>query len=468
MKSDDSDWPYDFSPEEWEICLAVLQKVGRAPNDVPDLERMKTLVTKVYKTAKKMRGQEAQAQSRKADADKLAATQRQQDAKSHHQLPSEYRETQMHTEAVTLHRARRCYVCHQKFQNLHPHYHRMCFDCGQISYQQRVMSLDLSGRIALVTGGRIKLGQAVVLRLLRAGARVIATTRFPVNAAAVYSAQPDYSHWQDRLEIIGLDLLRLGELERLSQQLTSYLPHLDILINNAAQTLWRPPDYYQPLLAAEHELQARIDPQLLSPLQAKTIGDPLKLSVEEVSTSATGSQGISSILAAYWQQEPADPRPINSWILELEAIPAREILEVQVINAVAPAMLCSQLKALMLRSPFTDRHIVNVSSSEGQFDYHLKQTTHAHTNMSKASLNMLTRTVAEHYAADQIYMNSVDVGWVSAETPEPDNLHKEAAGFVPPLDAHDGAARMTHPIAEAMAGRPVWGHLLKDFQTTDW
>jgi NAD(P)-dependent dehydrogenase (short-subunit alcohol dehydrogenase family) len=461
-----SPWPYDFTPDEWETCLQVLQKVARAPNDVPDLQRMKTLVTKVYKKAKKIRQQDFRQQARTEDRLKIESTQRIQDAECLKAKAFAAVTFQPERQPVSTHRSYRCYVCHQLSASLHPHYHRMCFSCGEISYQHRFAELDLQGRIAIVTGGRIKVGQATVLRLLRAGAYVIATTRFPVNAAAAYAALPDYASFKDRLEIVGLDFLQLGALEHWIEALKARLGHLDILVNNAAQTLWRPPAYYQPLLAAEVALLPQVDTSAISSYLLTDPQEAGTLSAESV-TQALGKEE-PQWATPYWEQEPTDPRPVNSWILELEAIPAREMLEVQVINSVAPAMLCAQLKPLFEQSPFKTRHIVNVTSSEGQFSYALKQTTHAHTNMSKASLNMLTRTAAAHYAESSIYMNSVDVGWISAETPEPDNLRKEAEGFVPPLDALDGASRIVHPLGLGMAGAPLSGKLLKDYQVVAW
>lgn len=433
-----NNWNHPYSPEEWQNCLNVLQHLAREPYDVPELERMKTLVTKVYKQAKKIRQQASRVEDGIHDRAAKASTGR---------VQQENGLSESETTTDELRRPQACYVCRQSYRKLHGFYHRLCPECAEFNYAKRTEALDLTGRFALVTGGRIKVGYQTVLGLLRAGATVIATSRFPANAVTVYAAEPDYADWGERLQIVGLDLLNLGGLESWMQELNRRLPQLDILVNNAAQTLWRPPEYYQPLLDVEQRLLPLISPTRL----------------------LTGSGGSEiSNLPAPIQQEPPDPRDSNSWVLELQDIPAREMLEAQVINSVAPAMLCSGLRPLLLKSPHPARFIINVASAEGQFSYPLKTTTHAHTNMAKAGLNMLTRTTAEAYAREGIYMNAVDVGWISPETPEPFNQIKAATGFVPPLDAVDAAARILDPIRQGLASSPVWGELLKDYRPASW
>src|SRR6185436_15507244 len=112
-----------------------------------------------------------------------------------------------------------------------------------------------------------------------------------------------------------------------------------------------------------------------------------------------------------------DLRGRNSWRLLLDEISTVELLEVQLVNAIAPFILNARLKPLMTRTPERDKHIVNVSAMEGQFYRRFKTTRHPHTNMAKAALNMMTRTSAADYHADGIHMNSVDTGWITDEDP---------------------------------------------------
>ena len=142
-----------------------------------------------------------------------------------------------------------------------------------------------------------------------------------------------------------------------------------------------------------------------------------------------------------------DLRDRNSWRLLMAEVPSVELLEVHLVNAIAPFIINARLKPLMLRAPEQDKHIVNVSAVEGQFYRRFKTTRHPHTNMAKAALNMMTRTSAADYHADGIHMNSVDTGWITDEDPEEIAARKTAEHrFHPPLDSVDGAARIVDPI----------------------
>ena len=154
-----------------------------------------------------------------------------------------------------------------------------------------------------------------------------------------------------------------------------------------------------------------------------------------------------------------DLRETNSWRLLMAEVPSVELLEVHLVNAIAPFILNARLKPLMLRSPERDKHIVNVSAVEGQFYRKFKTTRHPHTNMAKAALNMMTRTSATDYQHDGIHMNAVDTGWVTDEDPAAHAARKIVEErFHPPLDIVDGAARIVDPVISGFnTGAHVWG-----------
>jgi NAD(P)-dependent dehydrogenase (short-subunit alcohol dehydrogenase family) len=163
-----------------------------------------------------------------------------------------------------------------------------------------------------------------------------------------------------------------------------------------------------------------------------------------------------------------DPSPRNSWSAGLGELDPVEVLEVHLVNAVAPALLADRLLPLMTASPFARRYIVNVTAVEGRFEVRNKTAGHPHTNMAKAALNMLTRTSAEALARRGIYLSSVDTGWITDEKPMPSRLRHAESGFRTPLDIVDGAARIYHPIVSGESGEPLFGVFLKDYRAVAW
>jgi NAD(P)-dependent dehydrogenase (short-subunit alcohol dehydrogenase family) len=168
--------------------------------------------------------------------------------------------------------------------------------------------------------------------------------------------------------------------------------------------------------------------------------------------------------------QQVDLRDRNTWRLTLAEVSSIELLEVHLVNAVAPFVLNARLKPLMLRDRTFDKHVVNVSAMEGQFYRQFKTDRHPHTNMAKAALNMMTRTSAADYVADGIHMNSVDTGWVTDEDAAALAERKRVEhGFSPPLDVVDGAARILDPIFDGFrTGRHLWGLFLKDYKPIPW
>ena len=400
-----------------------------------------------------------------------------------HLLEAQLRSTHVATE---LHEPRACYICKAPFTQVHFFYDSMCGDCGDRNYHKRTELVDLSGRVALVTGGRVKIGQEIVLKLLRCGARVIMTTRFAPDAARRYAERADFAEFEDRLQIYGLDLRHTPSVEQLCQQLLGSLDRLDILINNACQTVRRPAAFYKHLIA--HERRAG---DVLSPAARALLGAPAGTTRDSVLSHRSTSAGhvaaaeMSQFLVLDEDathdptlfpegtydvdQQQVDLRKINSWRLRLHQVSTPELLEVQLVNAVAPFVLNARLKPLMERVASADKHIVNVSAVEGQFNRGTKTDKHPHTNMAKAALNMMTRTSALDYQRSGIHMNSVDTGWVTDEDPAEHALRKEQAGFQPPLDIVDGAARVCDPIITGhLTGQHVWGRFLKDYVAVAW
>lgn len=166
-------------------------------------------------------------------------------------------------------------------------------------------------------------------------------------------------------------------------------------------------------------------------------------------------------------EQLVDFRTSNSWSLQLHEVSTVELLEVQTINTIGPFILVAKLKEMMTRIPDVDKFVVNVSAMEGQF-YRYKTTAHPHTNMAKASLNMITRTSGLDFVKDRIYMTSVDTGWVTDERPIWKNLQRSSA-FTPPLDITDGASRCVDPIFVALnGGVHHFGVFMKDYAVTNW
>src|SRR5213075_41885 len=120
-----------------------------------------------------------------------------------------------------------CYVCKDHFTEVHHFYDQLCPACAAFNYDKRTESTDLRGRVALLTGGRVKIGYQAGIKLLRSGVQLIVSTRFPRDSALRYAAEPDFSEWGDRLEIIGLDLRHTPSVEAFCHHLVTTRDRLD-------------------------------------------------------------------------------------------------------------------------------------------------------------------------------------------------------------------------------------------------
>lgn len=397
---------------------------------------------------------------------------------------------------------RNCYVCKVEFRELHHFYDSMCPKCAEFNYQKRFQTAPLDGQVALITGARLKIGYQAALMMLRAGATVIVTTRFPKDAAVRFAKESDFKVWKDHLQVYGLDLRHSPSVEVFCQHLLRTLHRLDILINNAAQTVRRPPGFYAHTIPLErtpvNELPAEAQEILRdhSSLQSQLASFDSKTEATTALTvgwkspspamGLTSSAELSQIPYSYDNEMAAqeifpdgkldadlqqvDLRTTNSWRLKIDEVQTPEVLEVQLVNSIAPFILCSKLLPLMKRDNTGQKHIVNVSAMEGKFHRFKKEDRHPHTNMAKAALNMMTHTMAGGLASYGIFVNAVDTGWVTDEDPvQLAESKREVHDFQPPLDIVDGAARVCDPFFHGILTGQHWcGKFLKDYAPIDW
>ena len=325
----------------------------------------------------------------------------------------------------------------------------------------------------------------IALRLLRDGADLTITTRFPHDAVRRFTSMPDSADWLDRLHVVGIDLRDPAQVISLADEVASRGP-LDILVNNAAQTVRRSPGAYAQLVAAERaELPTGPRPEVVDLGHAADAHPPAlhaaALTGEQPAFTAHALTALALTSGSASLDRVADQTAIdagglvpdldsvNSWTRHVEEVDTLEMLEVQLCNSVAPFVLIGRLRRALAASPARRTYVVNVSAMEGQFSRGYKGPGHPHTNMAKAALNMLTRTSArEMFDSDGILMTAVDTGWITDERPHPTKARLHVEGFAAPLDLVDGAARVYDPIVRGELGEDLFGVFLKDYSPSPW
>ena len=470
-----------IDPARLEQALQVIEELSALPPEHPDTVRMRRATAGLYKDVKIRRRRERQAAVTANDAAVTAVTA----TGAADRIDDETRGLPLAPGttapiAGTLKRARSCYICKERYTTVDAFYHQLCPRCAAVNTARRDARTDLTGRRALLTGGRAKIGMYIALRLLRDGAHTTLTTRFPTDAVRRFRAMPDSADWLPRLRIVGIVLRDPAQVVALADSVAAQGP-LDVLINNAAQTVRRTAGSYAQLIAAESaELPPGPGPEVVAlghgPLQLTRGAATEQHSFDAHNLTAlaltSGSASLDRVAAGTAIDAGGlvpDLDAVNSWTRRVEEVDPLELLEVQLCNVTAPFVLVSRLRPSMAASTARRKYVVNVSAMEGQFSRGYKGPGHPHTNMAKAALNMLTRTSAkEMLAADGILMTSVDTGWITDERPHPTKARLADEGFHAPLDLVDGAARVYDPIVRGEAGEDVHGCFLKDYAPSAW
>ncbi|WP_069625565.1 SDR family oxidoreductase [Streptomyces niveus] len=471
-----------IDPERMAVCLSVLDELDKLDVDHPDAVAVRRATAGIYRTVKQRRRQERRAAKTANDKAVTEATAtgsaERIDDETQGLLPSSSVAGDI---AGILQRPRSCYICKTRYVEVDAFYHQLCQPCAAENRARRDARTDLTGKRALLTGGRAKIGMYIALRLLRDGAHTTITTRFPNDAIRRFKAMEDSADWIHRLKIVGIDLRDPAQVVALADSVAAEGP-LDILINNAAQTVRRSPGAYSELLAAESApLPAG---ELPSSHVIGVFGSGAQAVLPAGGGEALGASDVTGLALVGGSATLArieagtaidagglvpDLHDTNSWIQTVSDVDPVELLEVQLCNSTAPFILISRLRPAMAAAASRRTYVVNVSAMEGVFSRGYKGAGHPHTNMAKAALNMLTRTSAqEMFQSDGILMTAVDTGWITDERPHPDKMRLAEEGFHAPLDLIDGAARVYDPIVRGQGGEDLYGCFLKDYAPANW
>ena len=499
-------------PQDLETTLRVLAGLRDLSEDHPDFIAVRQATSHMFKAVKQERRRTKRSAIAEADKAVVAATA----TGAADRIDDETRGLTLEARAAaasagSLLKPRACYICKQKYTLVDAFYHQLCPGCAATSHAKREARTDLTGKRALLTGGRAKIGMHIALRLLRDGAHTTITTRFPKDAVRRFSAMDDAAEWLHRLTVVGIDLRDPAQVVSLADAVAAEGP-LDILINNAAQTVRRSPGAYAPLADAEsvpietswaegrgpkmlsfghtrdihpHALEESVKAHPLLSTAALPAYDAVAANLNAQTITSMALAAGSSSLAKLADGTAIDAGGLlpdlhdsNSWVQGVGEVDALEMLEVQLCNETAPFILISKLRGRLAegaRAASKNGHVdgrsyvVNVSAMEGVFGRGYKGPGHPHTNMAKAAVNMLTRTSArEMFEADRILMTSVDTGWITDERPHPTKVRLAEEGFHAPLDLVDGAARVYDPIVRGEAGEDLLGVFLKDYKPSGW
>ena len=358
-------------PDRLRECLAVLAEVGQLPVEHPDAVAVRRATSRMYKVARKQRKADKRAAITAADHAVIAKTA----TGSPDRIDDETKGIPLVSAtpgatAGTFLRARSCYTCKSRYTQVDAFYHQLCPPCATRNRERRDVRADLTGRRALLTGGRAKIGMYIALRLLRDGAHTTITTRFPKDAIRRFTAMPDSAGWLHRLRVVGIDLRDPAQVVALADSVAEQGP-LDILINNAAQTVRRSPGSYGELVAAESAPLAGELPELItfgrtSELHPVALA-PLPVTELALVAKSAAPDRIAANTAIDAGGLVPDLAATNSWVDRVHEVDPVELLEVQLCNQTAPFILVSRLRAAMAASPARRKYVVNVSAMEGQF-----------------------------------------------------------------------------------------------------
>ena len=473
-----------IDPLELSTCLRVLSEIESLPPEHPDAVAIRRATAGLWKSVKQARRHAKRGAITAADDAVTAATA----TGAPGRIDDETQGLPLVSAAVgavagTLLRSRACYTCKNRYTVVDAFYHQLCPECAGYNRGKRDARTDLRGRSALLTGGRAKIGMYIALRLLRDGAHTTITTRFPNDAVRRFAAMPDSADWLPRLRVVGIDLRDPAQVVALAATMAAPGP-LDILINNAAQTVRRSPGYYSALVAAERTPASELVARTAGVITFDHVSDAHPAALAGSLAEQQAPHAVTALALAARSASPEriaagtaidaggllpDTASVNSWTQRVHEVDAMELLEVQLCNQTAPFILISRLRPALAASSARRKYVVNVSAMEGQFSRAYKGPGHPHTNMAKAALNMLTRTsAAEMLEQDGILMTAVDTGWITDERPHPTKLRLADEGFHAPLDLVDGAARVYDPIVRGEAGEDVYGCFIKDYSPSNW